>query len=64
VTVTVGLAVLEAGRSAEYEQVKHAAATALRRAKTSGRNRVEITAVVPTDAEQILPGPQGGAASA
>jgi diguanylate cyclase (GGDEF)-like protein len=64
VTVTIGLAVLEAGRVADYAQVKHAAAAALRRAKTSGRNRVEIIAVAPGEPDPNLANPPGGAASA
>jgi diguanylate cyclase (GGDEF)-like protein len=47
VTVTIGLAVLDAGRPADYEQVKAAATAALARAKANGRNFVEVEAVVP-----------------
>jgi diguanylate cyclase (GGDEF)-like protein len=47
VTVTIGLAVVEAGRPAEYEQVRKAAETALARAKAHGRNCVEIEPVSP-----------------
>jgi diguanylate cyclase (GGDEF)-like protein len=59
VTVTIGLAVVEAGRAADYEQVKLAAAAALARAKANGRNCVEIVAVAPSPADDVLPG-QGG----
>jgi diguanylate cyclase len=45
VTITIGLAVLEPGRSADYEQVKLAAAAALARAKANGRNCVEVVSV-------------------
>lgn len=65
VTVTIGLAVLEAGRSAEYDQVKAAACTALARAKENGRNCVEIVAVAPgpvSDDDETAG--QGGAVSA
>jgi diguanylate cyclase (GGDEF)-like protein len=55
-TVTVGLAVLDAGRGADYEQVKLAAAAALARAKDKGRNCVEIAAVVPSSADNTLGG--------
>ncbi len=51
VTVSVGLAVVEADRPADYEQVKKAAETALRRAKASGRNCVEVEPVAPPPAE-------------
>jgi diguanylate cyclase (GGDEF)-like protein len=47
VTVTIGLAVLDASRPADYEQVKAAATAALARAKANGRNCVEVEAVVP-----------------
>jgi diguanylate cyclase (GGDEF)-like protein len=47
VTVSIGLAVGEAGRPADYEQVKKAAETALRRAKANGRNCVEVEPVTP-----------------
>ncbi len=50
VTVTLGLAVLEAGRDAAYEQIKQAAAAALMQAKKNGRNCVEIVAVAPPPA--------------
>jgi diguanylate cyclase len=56
VTVTIGLAVVDAGRSVDYEQVKLAAAAALARAKENGRNCVEIVAVAPpTPGDDILP---------
>jgi diguanylate cyclase (GGDEF)-like protein len=51
VTVTIGLAVLEAGRTAEYEDVKLVAAAALARAKANGRNCVEIVPVAPSSAD-------------
>src|SRR5205085_1716061 len=64
VTVTIGLAVVEAGRSADYEQIKQAAATARARAKTKGRNSVEIQPVAPAIAgDEALHG-QSGVASA
>ncbi|HJT75754.1 MAG TPA: GGDEF domain-containing protein, partial [Gemmataceae bacterium] len=63
VTVTVGLAVVEAGRAADYEQVKAAAAAGLARAKANGRNCVEVVAVAPSPADGAPPGP-GGIASA
>jgi diguanylate cyclase (GGDEF)-like protein len=64
VTVTVGLAVLEAGRAADYEQIKRAAAAALARAKANGRNCVEIVAVAPSPADDDAASDQGGVASA
>jgi diguanylate cyclase (GGDEF)-like protein len=51
VTVTIGLAVLSAGREADYDQVKAAAAAALARAKANGRDCVEIAAVVPSSGD-------------
>jgi diguanylate cyclase (GGDEF)-like protein len=63
VTVTIGLAVLEAGRAANYEQVKLAAAAALARAKANGRNCVEFAAVAPPPADDP-PCRQPGTASA
>jgi diguanylate cyclase len=63
VTVTIGLAVLEAGRAADYEQVKEAAAAALARAKAKGRNCVEVAAVAPPPADEPPYG-QAGAATA
>jgi diguanylate cyclase (GGDEF)-like protein len=54
-TVTIGLAVVEAGRAADYEQVKLAAAAALARAKANGRNCVEIVAVAPSPADDEAP---------
>jgi diguanylate cyclase len=65
VTVTIGLAVLEAGRSAQYDQVKAAACAALARAKENGRNCVEIVAVPPAPVSDDGAAPQhGDAASA
>jgi diguanylate cyclase (GGDEF)-like protein len=64
VTVTVGLAVLEAGRAADYDQVKLAAAAALARAKANGRNCVEYTAVAASEAAGSTPEGRGTAASA
>ncbi len=55
VTVTIGLAVVEAGRAADYEQVKLVAAAALARAKDNGRNCVEIAAVAPAPADYVAP---------
>jgi diguanylate cyclase len=64
VTVTIGVAVVEVGRAADYEQVKVAVAAALTRAKANGRNCVEIAAVAPSPAsDETLPGP-GDLASA
>ncbi len=63
VTVTVGLAVVEAGRAADYDQVKQAAAAALARAKANGRNCVEVASVAPVEADEPHHG-QAGAASA
>jgi diguanylate cyclase (GGDEF)-like protein len=63
VTVTIGLAVLEAGRAADYDQVKQIAAAALARAKAKGRNRVEVAAVAPPPVDEPPYG-QAGAASA
>jgi diguanylate cyclase (GGDEF)-like protein len=63
-TVTVGLAVLEAGRAADYDQVKLAAAAALARAKANGRNCVEYTAVAAPAAEPGTSEERGNAASA
>jgi diguanylate cyclase (GGDEF)-like protein len=64
VTVTIGLAVVEAGRAADYEPVKQAAAAALARAKANGRNCVEMVAVVPPPAgDDGLPA-RGDSASA
>lgn len=39
VRVSIGFAVVEEGRPADYEELKHAAAAALCKAKTTGRNR-------------------------
>ncbi len=64
VTVTIGLAVVEAGREASYEQVEHAAAAALMRAKANGRNYVEIEAVVPSPVQDEGPRGQVDVASA
>jgi diguanylate cyclase (GGDEF)-like protein len=62
-TVSVGMAVLEPGRGADYEQVKLAASAALARAKANGRNCVEVAAVAPSSAENKIGG-QGNVASA
>lgn len=62
VTVTIGLAVVEAGRAADYEQVKAAAAAGLARAKANGRNCVEVVAVAPSPGDEEAG--HGGAASA
>jgi diguanylate cyclase (GGDEF)-like protein len=64
VTVTIGLAVLEAGREADYEQVKRAAAAALGRAKANGRNCVEIVSVSPAAADNEALAGRGGVVSA
>lgn len=48
VTVTIGLAVLEAGRDADYSQLKAVAAASLARAKINGRNCVELASVTPS----------------
>lgn len=63
-TVTIGLAVLEAGRTADYDQVKQAAAAALARAKANGRNCVEYAAVGSAAVEEDTPVDRGDAASA
>jgi diguanylate cyclase (GGDEF)-like protein len=63
VTVTIGLAVVETGRTPEYEQVQLAAAAALALAKASGRNCVEIAAVASSAGEDTV-GEQGNTASA
>lgn len=44
VRVSIGFAVVEEGRPADYEQLKHAAAAALCKAKTTGRNRCVLSA--------------------
>jgi diguanylate cyclase (GGDEF)-like protein len=44
-TLSIGLAVVEAGRAVDYHQVDLAAAAALARAKANGRNRVEVEVV-------------------
>jgi diguanylate cyclase (GGDEF)-like protein len=60
VTITVGLAVVEAGRPTDYEQVKSAAAAALKRAKADGRNYVELEAVAPPSTpDEGRPGASG-----
>jgi diguanylate cyclase (GGDEF)-like protein len=56
VTIAIGLAVIEAGRSPDYERVKVVAANALKKAKANGRNCVEIEAVVPPPAHEEGPG--------
>ncbi len=55
VTITIGLAVIEAGRAADYEQVKLVAGAALMKAKANGRNCVEIEAVAPAPVENPKP---------
>jgi diguanylate cyclase (GGDEF)-like protein len=60
VTISIGLAVVEAGRPADYEQVKMVAAVALKRAKDNGRSCVEIEPVAPAPpADDATPGPGG-----
>jgi diguanylate cyclase len=39
VTISAGFAVVDAGTSVEFDQIKHSAAMALGEAKASGRNR-------------------------
>jgi diguanylate cyclase (GGDEF)-like protein len=64
VTVSIGLALLEAGREADYDQVKQAAAAALARAKANGRNCVEIVAVgTPPPGEDPQPAPSDAASA-
>jgi diguanylate cyclase (GGDEF)-like protein len=63
VRVSIGLAVLELGVAADYEQVKLAAAAALKRAKDLGRNRVEVQVLAPARAEE-RPAAGPGVASA
>jgi diguanylate cyclase (GGDEF)-like protein len=62
VTITIGLAVVEAGRAVDYEQIKVTAADALARAKANGRNCVKVAAVVPPPPDDGAL--QGGAVSA
>jgi diguanylate cyclase (GGDEF)-like protein len=45
VTVSIGFAVAEAGVAAEYDQLKHFAATALSQCKSLGRNRCVVLAL-------------------
>jgi diguanylate cyclase (GGDEF)-like protein len=59
VRVSIGLAVLGLGVSADYEQVKLAAAAALKRAKESGRNRVEMEVLAGSRTEEPPPAPTG-----
>jgi diguanylate cyclase (GGDEF)-like protein len=62
VTVSIGLAVLEAGQNATFEQLKKAAAAALARAKINGRNCVEIE-LVTAATEKPRPGAEGVASA-
>jgi diguanylate cyclase (GGDEF)-like protein len=45
VTVSIGFAVVEGGRDAEYDQLKYVASAALREAKAAGRNRCIVRAL-------------------
>jgi diguanylate cyclase (GGDEF)-like protein len=64
VTVTIGLAVLDAGRSADYDEMKLAAAAAVNRAKANGRNCVEVEAVGSAQEDPVKLPKQDDAASA
>ncbi len=46
-TISLGVALVEAGVSAEYEPLRECAANALKEAKTAGRNRVVIRSFTP-----------------
>jgi diguanylate cyclase (GGDEF)-like protein len=48
VTVSIGFAVADAGLMADYDQLKHIAASALGEAKALGRNQVIVRPLVPT----------------
>ena len=61
VTITVGLAVLEADRTADYDQLKAAAAAALARAKANGRNCVEVVPVISTPGSDAFRNPNNAA---
>src|SRR5207244_4299789 len=50
VTVSGGFAVVEAGTAIGYDQLREAAAEALREAKETGRNRCVIRTIDPTAA--------------
>jgi diguanylate cyclase (GGDEF)-like protein len=52
VTVSIGCAVAEEGMAADYEQMKHVAASALAEAKMTGRNRCVFRALPPRPFEQ------------
>jgi diguanylate cyclase len=52
VTVSVGMAVAEAGSQADYEQMKHVAAAAMAEAKRAGRNRCIVQTIVARPFEQ------------
>jgi diguanylate cyclase (GGDEF)-like protein len=52
VTVSIGIAVAEAGTPAEYEQLKHVAAAALGEAKYAGRNRCVLHSLTNRPFEQ------------
>jgi len=52
VTVSIGIAVAEAGTPAEYEQLKHVAAAALGEAKYAGRNRCVLHSLANCPFEQ------------
>jgi diguanylate cyclase (GGDEF)-like protein len=62
-TVSVGLAVLQSGVIANYDQIKGVAAAALARAKDRGRNCIEFETVAPIPIDHALDN-QPGAASA
>ncbi len=51
-TVSLGVAVAEAGTSTSYEQLREIAADALREAKHTGRNRAVIRLIPPTSEEK------------
>jgi diguanylate cyclase (GGDEF)-like protein len=63
VRVSIGVAVLELGVTADYEQVKLAAAAALKRAKDLGRNRVEVDLLAPPAEEPPAAGSAGVASA-
>ena len=52
VTVSVGMAVVEAATQADYEQMKHVAAAAMAEAKRAGRNRCVVQTIVSRPFEQ------------
>jgi PleD family two-component response regulator len=49
VTVSIGVAVAEAGVVADYDQMKHIAAAALAEAKLTGRNRSVLHCLRPIE---------------